>query len=353
MWLKLEDNGSSQNVSGSMLFSWSAAGSTVNYNVYHYQDQVGFNNFGSQLYGISSSAYNNTWKHFVFVMTDSASWDTQKIYIDGVAQSLTCRVSAGNCTSGQTRSFNANGDFVLMDNTYSSNTWNAKGQVGLVRIYNRELTASTIQSLYNLTSPTYQIPIPVNTVLPAISGSKIVGETLTASNGSWNNSPTSYTYQWSSASTAGGSYTNISGATNATYVITASDVDRYIKISVTAENGGGSDSALSAATSQVGATTSSASISLAIGNLVFRQAKTISATPTVAGKLTFKANNVIISGCKNLPASAGVAKNCSYKPATRGKVIISVTLNPTSSAYLSSITNSASYFVYQRSGNRS
>jgi hypothetical protein len=352
MWLKLEDNGSSQNVSGSMLFSWSAAGSTVNYNVYHYQDQIGFNNLGSQLYGISSSAYNNVWKHYVFVMTDSASWDTQKIYVDGVAQSLTCRVSAGNCTSAQTRSFNTNGDFVLMDNPYSSNTWNAKGQVGLVRIYNRELTASTIQSLYNLTSPTYQIPVPVNTVLPAISGSKIVGETLTASNGTWNNSPTSYTYQWSSASTAGGSYTNISGATNATYVITASDIDRYIKVSVTAENGGGSDSALSAATSQVGATTSSASISLAVGNLVFRQAKTISATPSVNGKLTFRVNKIIIAGCKNLPAVANVAKSCSYKPNTRGKINISVTLVPTSSAYLRSIVDSESFFVYQRSAPR-
>ena len=349
MWLKLEDNGSSQNVSGSMLFSWSAAGSTVNYNVYHYQDQIGFNTFSSQLYGISSSAYNNVWKHYVFVMTDSASWDTQKIYIDGVAQGLTCRVSAGNCTSAQTRSFNATGDFVLMDNPYSSNTWNAKGQVGLVRIYNRELTSSTIQSLYNLTSPTYQIPVPVNTVLPAISGSKIVGETLTASNGTWNNSPTSYTYQWSSASTAGGSYTNISGATNATYVITASDLDRYIKVTVTAENGGGSDSALSAATSQVGATTSSASISLAVGNLVFRQAKLISATPSVNGKLTFRVNKIIIAGCKNLPAVANVAKSCSYKPNTRGKINISVTLVPTSSAYLRSIIDSESFFVYQRS----
>jgi hypothetical protein len=211
MWLKLVDDGSTQNASGSMLFSWSAASNTVNYNIYHYQDQIGFNNFGSQIYGISSSAYNNTWKHFVFVMTDAAAWETQKIYVDGVAQSLTCRVSVSSCTSAQVRSFNANGDFVLMDNTYSANTWNAKGQVGLVRIYNRELSASTIQSLYNLTSPTYQIPLPVNTVAPAISGSKTVGETLTASPGTWSNSPTSYTYQWSSAATSGGTYTNISG----------------------------------------------------------------------------------------------------------------------------------------------
>lgn len=94
------------------------------------------------------------------------------------------------------------------------------------------------------------------------------------------------------------------------------------------------------------------SVSLAVGNLNFRTAKSISATPTVAGKLTFRANNIIIPGCKNLTVSANIAKTCSYRPSTRGDVSITVTLVPTDSGFASSTTRTATYFVYQRSGNR-
>ena len=349
MWIKLKDSGNSQNAAGSMLFSWSSSSGGYNYNIYHYDNQIGFNTFASQLYGLTSTTFNDSWKHLVFVMTDTGSWDSQKIYVDGVNQSLTCRVSVNNCTNAQTRSFNANGDFVLMDNPNASNTWNAKADLGLVRIYNRELTAANIQSLYNLTSPTYQIPIPVNTVLPLISGTKIVAETLTASTGTWNNSPTTFTYQWSKSANSGGVYSNIAGATSSTYVIASVDVDQYLKVSVMATNNGGSETATSSATTQITAASSSASISLAVGTLIFRQSKVISATPSVNGKLTFRANKIIIPGCKNLSALANVAKNCTYRPATRGRINISVTLVPTSVGYRTSVSDSETFFVYQRS----
>ena len=37
---------------------------------------------------------------------------------------------------------------------------------------------------------------PVNTAAPTVSGTAQVGQTLTVTNGSWDNSPTGYTYQW-------------------------------------------------------------------------------------------------------------------------------------------------------------
>lgn len=91
-----------------------------------------------------------------------------------------------------------------------------------------------------------------NTALPVITGTARTGATLTTSFGSWTSSPTSYTYQWKRASTSGGTYSNISSATSATYVLTDSDIDKFIKVSVTATNGIGASSAvLSLATSAV------------------------------------------------------------------------------------------------------
>jgi len=93
---------------------------------------------------------------------------------------------------------------------------------------------------------------PVNSAAPVISGSTRTGATLTTTNGSWSGSPTSYTYQWKRATTSGGSYTNITSATDSTYVLTDADIDKYIKVSVIATNGVGSSTAeLSAATTVV------------------------------------------------------------------------------------------------------
>ena len=108
----------------------------------------------------------------------------------------------------------------------------------------------------------------------------------------------------------------------------------------------------SAATYTITIGTTSATISLAIGNLQFRTAKNISATASVSGKITFRSNNQIIAGCKNLTAVANVAKSCSYRPNVRGYVTITVTLVPTDSSYQSSVTRSDRYFVYARSGSR-
>jgi hypothetical protein len=66
---------------------------------------------------------------------------------------------------------------------------------------------------------------------------------LTTTNGTWFGSPSSYSYQWKRASTSGGSYTDIPSATNNTYVLTDSDIDKYIQVAVIATNGVGPSSA--------------------------------------------------------------------------------------------------------------
>jgi hypothetical protein len=93
---------------------------------------------------------------------------------------------------------------------------------------------------------------PTNTAAPVISGTTRTGATLTTTDGSWSGSPSSYTYQWKRAIAASGSYSNISSATNSTYVLTDADIDKYIKVSVIATISIGASSAeLSAASSIV------------------------------------------------------------------------------------------------------
>jgi hypothetical protein len=92
---------------------------------------------------------------------------------------------------------------------------------------------------------------PVNTAPPTISGSAMQGQTLTASSGTWNNSPTAYAYQWQDCTSSG--CTNISGATSPSYLLQASDVGETVDLVVTASNAGGSSSATSAQSAVVAA----------------------------------------------------------------------------------------------------
>ena len=96
------------------------------------------------------------------------------------------------------------------------------------------------------------------------------------------------------------------------------------------------------------------SISLQAGTLVFRQAKTITVTATVAGKVTIKVNEKRLAGCSNKVVSSlnSYIATCSYMPSTRGFISISVTLDPTDSSYIGTTTTSEKFFVGNRTGRR-
>ena len=83
--------------------------------------------------------------------------------------------------------------------------------------------------------------VPVNSVAPSISGTLQTGDTLTVASGTWSGAPSSYTYQWKRASTAGGTYSNIPSETSSTYTIVDGDIGDYFKVEVNATNinGGG------------------------------------------------------------------------------------------------------------------
>jgi hypothetical protein len=92
---------------------------------------------------------------------------------------------------------------------------------------------------------------PTNTEPPTITGTPRVGETLTAQNGTWTNSPTAFQYQWQRCGTGGGNCANIAGAIEKTYLLTSADAGRRMRVTVLAVNADGAASARSAATAVV------------------------------------------------------------------------------------------------------
>jgi len=73
-----------------------------------------------------------------------------------------------------------------------------------------------------------------------------VGEAVSTTNGSWNNSPTSYAYGWQRCEDeAGTGCVDIGGATGSTYTVVGADVGKYLRSRVTATNAIGGTTASS------------------------------------------------------------------------------------------------------------
>ncbi len=105
-------------------------------------------------------------------------------------------------------------------------------------------------------SPTGSGP-PRNTKEPTISGNPQQGQTLTASPGTWSGaSPITFAYQWVRCGLDGGrsdgsGCATTAGATTSKYVLSSADVNRRIRVKVTARNSRGSATAASNPTAEV------------------------------------------------------------------------------------------------------
>lgn len=105
---------------------------------------------------------------------------------------------------------------------------------------------------------TEAVPAPTNTEMPAIEGSAETGQTLAATTGTWDNSPSSYGYQWEDCDAAGANCVAIPGATAATYRLASSDVGHTVRVVVKATNANGSGKASSRPTAVVAEQSSAA-----------------------------------------------------------------------------------------------
>src|SRR5215212_1148143 len=80
---------------------------------------------------------------------------------------------------------------------------------------------------------------PVNTAPPTITGTEREGATLTASNGTWSNNPTSFEYHWQRCTIDGNACGTIAGADDKTYKPVQGDVGHALRVEVTAINADG------------------------------------------------------------------------------------------------------------------
>ena len=151
------------------------------------------------------------------------------------------------------------------------------------------------------------------------------------------------------------SYTKVSGnCTLSGAVLTPTATGNCVVQSSLAANANYLAETSTATTITISSSSVSASLTLAPGNLIFRQAKAITAVSTVAGKVTFRVAGKILPGCKNKTVSAAnsFTTTCSYRPSLRSYVTISATLDPTDVSYVGTVTYSAQYLVTKRVGAR-
>ena len=122
--------------------------------------------------------------------------------------------------------------------------------------FKRSLVAVAAGSILALTGAAVAMAAPpTNTTAPTITGTTKVGETLTAQNGTWTNSPTSFQYQWQRCGGAGAGCVAISGAVQKTYLLTSTDANRTLRVQVLAVNADGSNTARSGPTAVVAPST--------------------------------------------------------------------------------------------------
>lgn len=115
-------------------------------------------------------------------------------------------------------------------------------------VVRREFTIGIGTAVLEIASE--ELLVPVNVTPPTITGTAQESETLTATDGTWTNTPTSYTRQWQVNDGTG--WINIVGATSSTYTVVSGDVGSTIRVLVTAVNSeGNSTPAPSAPTATV------------------------------------------------------------------------------------------------------
>ena len=150
--------------------------------------------------------------------------------------------SVGTNTVSYQWQWSNNGSTGWTNSTYSDGKSNAiQMKEADVAYYYRCIVTVSGNAYYNINGATSAAYGPIgksshSAPSVSVSGDKTVGATLTASVSGQPSGTTSTTYQWQRASSASGSYSNISGATGRTYKTVDADANKYVRVLVNTVN---------------------------------------------------------------------------------------------------------------------
>lgn len=131
--------------SGQMFMGW------FQYDIWCNSGNIGFNTGNSDQYGISSATVTslncvNNWKHYVFEMRSDVSYTNNKIYINGVSQTLT---QLAGSESAANRTFNSGQGRIAGWRLGTS--YHIPMNMSCFRVYNRSLSQAEVTQNYNAT----------------------------------------------------------------------------------------------------------------------------------------------------------------------------------------------------------
>jgi hypothetical protein len=207
-------------------------------------------------YVVSSSVANGATPSGSIVWSASSSGDTTSkvdFIVDGTIKSTDASAP-----------YQYNGDGGQLDTTTLANGSHTLA-VTASSTSGRKATTSSSVTVSNSTAT----PPTLSGSIPAPAGpATVVGQVLTAATGTWNGTqPIAYAYQWQRCSST---CSDVSGATNATYMLASADVGSTLRFRDTATNTAGSAASTSAATATVRAPPSGTGWSSFVGVDAYR-----------------------------------------------------------------------------------
>jgi hypothetical protein len=133
-----------------MIFGW------LRYTLFCYLGHIGFNTYNSDVYGISSTQVTalglvNNWAHYVFEMRSDVAYTNNKIYINGIPQTLGQLAATENSAN---RNFNSGFGRIAIAR-HELVTYFMPMNCGSFKVYNRALTAAEIRQNYHATKGRY------------------------------------------------------------------------------------------------------------------------------------------------------------------------------------------------------
>ena len=305
---------------------------------------------------LSYTATNGSWHQLAFTVVNPNNMNGSSATTSGTAVVYWDGVAVATATGTTVYHTNNPSHYLDLGDRRATGNLGITGVLTKFRMYNRSLSAAEINQNYRWGASDYSLAAgPYNTVSPSITGSQIVTTSETSTTGTWLNTPTSYTYQWSRSATSNGTYTDIAGATGQTYQTVSGDVGYYLKATVSATNSSGTFTATSAATSVIISPSVVLTFTPASSLPVYRTVNNLTAsTGTVAGKVTFSIKGKAIPGCKGKVVNAGNSYTavCPWRPATHSAVSIVATFTPTDAGYNGTVGSISLVPAKARTNNR-